>query len=204
MGQTSNDILPTTPPASPGVANLAELQKEMDAAQAKMKQESKDAFSNACKEVFEQHQKLESFSWTQYSPFFNDGDACEFGVHEIGGLMFDGVEWDSYELNVKTQTYTKMGEEPVEEKDYRGVVHKRMRAKYEYVNHEPRISGDGDDPEIPEGFDMLAACRALEAIRPIHQFMQSNRNLAEAAFGNHVKVIVSRAGVDVEEYGDHD
>lgn len=32
-------------------------------------------------EVFGKHPVVDSFSWTQYTPGFNDGDPCRFGVH---------------------------------------------------------------------------------------------------------------------------
>lgn len=34
-------------------------------------------------EFFEKSNKLDSFSWDQYTPYFNDGDSCHFHVHEI-------------------------------------------------------------------------------------------------------------------------
>ena len=33
--------------------------------------------------LFEKFPELESFSWTQYAPYFNDGDACTFSAHDI-------------------------------------------------------------------------------------------------------------------------
>lgn len=41
----------------------------------------KDLFSQTAKNVFEKNPNLKSFGWTQYTPYFNDGDVCEFNVH---------------------------------------------------------------------------------------------------------------------------
>lgn len=41
----------------------------------------KDAFSDAVKGLFESHPEMEEFSWTQYTPYFNDGDTCEFSAN---------------------------------------------------------------------------------------------------------------------------
>lgn len=37
-------------------------------------------------ELFDKYPELQSFSWTQYTPYFNDGDVCEFGVNFAYGL----------------------------------------------------------------------------------------------------------------------
>lgn len=42
---------------------------------------AREAFKEASTELFDKHPKLESFSWTQYTPYFNDGDECCFSVH---------------------------------------------------------------------------------------------------------------------------
>lgn len=41
----------------------------------------KDMFNSATKELFENNPKLTSFTWNQYTPYFNDGDTCTFGVN---------------------------------------------------------------------------------------------------------------------------
>jgi hypothetical protein len=41
------------------------------------------------KDIFERHPKLQSVSWRQYTPYFNDGDECVFHTHI-----------DTYSLNV--------------------------------------------------------------------------------------------------------
>lgn len=52
-------------------ANIASLRKAaVDIAHATFK-EGTDA-------LFEAHPTLHSISWTQYTPYFNDGDPCEF------------------------------------------------------------------------------------------------------------------------------
>jgi len=45
------------------------------------------------KEIFERHPSLESFSWTQYTPYFNDGSPCVFDANvEYLRVVYDGVE----------------------------------------------------------------------------------------------------------------
>lgn len=53
---------------------MAELEKEMQEAGGRF-------FKNAAQDLFDQFPELEQFSWTQYTPYFNDGDTCYFSVH---------------------------------------------------------------------------------------------------------------------------
>lgn len=57
----------------------------------------KDAFSAAAKELFEKHPEMETFSWNQYTPYFNDGDSCEFSANtEQESISINGE--DAYEI----------------------------------------------------------------------------------------------------------
>lgn len=53
----------------------------------------RDALAAKAASLFEKHPKVEGFSWRQYTPYFNDGDPCRFGVHadypDINGLTYD-------------------------------------------------------------------------------------------------------------------
>lgn len=56
------------------------------------------AFHEGCKELFAAYPAIKSFGWTQFTPFFNDGDQCVFGVYSdypmINGvdLNYDGFD----------------------------------------------------------------------------------------------------------------
>lgn len=56
-------------------------------------------FKAAIKHIFEKRPEVESFSWTQYTPYFNDGDPCTFSSHHtypnINGLNeYDDLDED--------------------------------------------------------------------------------------------------------------
>jgi hypothetical protein len=46
------------------------------------------AFEAAARKLFEENPDIKSFSWRQYTPYFNDGDTCYFGRGEerINGM----------------------------------------------------------------------------------------------------------------------
>lgn len=60
---------------------IKDLNKTFIEAQKELAEKSKAAFGEVCKEIFKKYPKMESFSWHQYTPYFNDGDECRFYVH---------------------------------------------------------------------------------------------------------------------------
>ncbi|WP_297653652.1 hypothetical protein [Hydrogenophaga sp.] len=48
----------------------------------KLKTFGQDAFTEALAPFFEANPRIDGIVWSQYTPYFNDGDACTFGVHE--------------------------------------------------------------------------------------------------------------------------
>ncbi len=68
--------------------------------------EGQKAISEAFRQLFEAHPRLESVTWAQYTPYFNDGDACTFSLHGIREAVFDGKEdedpcWGDDEHGIK-------------------------------------------------------------------------------------------------------
>ncbi len=93
---------------------------EMKAAMVKANAVVKEAFRNAAKSLFADNPDIVSFSWTQYTPYFNDGDECTFGAHidypEINGSdIYDVVEEDQKEkrqaLHDKVVTFLRVFDE---------------------------------------------------------------------------------------------
>jgi hypothetical protein len=85
MKETTNALLETF---------TSDLKKAKDAYTDIAKKASKALF----RDLFDLNPSLQSFSWKQYSPFFNDGDECVFCVHsdsdEIGINGQDRYDYD--------------------------------------------------------------------------------------------------------------
>ncbi len=67
-------------------------------------EESKAFFKEESRVLFDKYPAMESFSWRQYTPHFNDGDACVFNVYsdaEINGVD----EYDDDEKKLPEKTY---------------------------------------------------------------------------------------------------
>lgn len=80
-----------------------EAQEKVSKARREAQEVMKEAFKEGCQELFNKYPILESFSWRQYTDYFNDGDTCNFHVHaEDYGLyvndlgrdeIYDGTQW---------------------------------------------------------------------------------------------------------------
>ncbi len=73
---------------------------------------SQEVFKEVVKELFDKYPKLEKFKWTQYTPYFNDGDECTFGVScDQPALTYEGQEYESYEYPDDKPEVEQAGEE---------------------------------------------------------------------------------------------
>lgn len=65
---------------------LQQLREKYDAARKELETQGKSAFMAVVAELFVAEPLLQSFSWTQYAPYFNDGDPCTFSVHGVNKI----------------------------------------------------------------------------------------------------------------------
>lgn len=49
-------------------------------------------------EVFKKYPDIKNIGWTQYTPYFNDGEPCEFGVNTYGESIYINGE-PGYDLS---------------------------------------------------------------------------------------------------------
>lgn len=67
-------------------------------------------------ELFQKSKLIDSFTWRQYTPYFNDGESCEFRVYSnqccVNGEDYDELEWYSWKSK-----YDEYREELKESKD---------------------------------------------------------------------------------------
>jgi hypothetical protein len=62
---------------------IAELRQVLREAKEKVKVEAMDAFKAEFKSAFESNPDVKAMRWNQYTPYFNDGDECVFGVNDL-------------------------------------------------------------------------------------------------------------------------
>jgi hypothetical protein len=61
---------------------LTEFSKEFEEVKAEFTGRARKMFTASLKDLFENNPDLGMIEWEQYTPYFNDGDTCEFGVHQ--------------------------------------------------------------------------------------------------------------------------
>jgi len=59
--------------------------------------QEKELIKEAIKTAFDTHPEVEKISWVQYTPYFNDGERCYFGVHYQDAEINDKSEYDDYD-----------------------------------------------------------------------------------------------------------
>lgn len=140
---------------------------DVEAKLTKMKEEARalaqKEFEHASQELFRLIPRLKALIWSQYSPYFNDGDECVFGVNSVSAMSFIPEDFD-FQI-------------PEDEEEQ---------------NH--FIISDYDD-ENRESLSELE----IRAINAMSNFIETNEELMEDLFGNHVYVILTADGADVQE-----
>ena len=89
--------------------NINKITEDLMDLRRKIKKESSIAFAKASKSFFETYPEIEEIKWSQYTPYFNDGDSCEFSIGEVyfipkDLILPDGViredlgiwDWEEY------------------------------------------------------------------------------------------------------------
>lgn len=84
---------------------LEKIKSEFAAFEEKKKsfvEELRKEFPTIFKELFDKSEKIESFGWKQYTPYFNDGDVCYFNVYcddpYINGEYIDECDWYDWRI----------------------------------------------------------------------------------------------------------
>lgn len=63
---------------------LQVMQKDIEKIKKEYQKTSQEKFKLVVKTIFEKWgDRLDSIQWVQYTPYFNDGEACEFDVHDV-------------------------------------------------------------------------------------------------------------------------
>jgi len=139
-------------------ASLSELSVKRQEIEKAAQEQAKAILAPGLKTFMDEHPDVKAIGWTQYTPYFNDGEECVFGVNDLHASLVD--------------------------------------------ERDDEVGGDGWEylyGKTTKGFsqkswdDLLELQKALSGAEPD----------LKAAFGDHVRVIVTNEGIDVEEYS-HD
>ena len=173
-----------------GMIDMGALEAQMQDVNSKFEEfrkitqeTSKKVFHSAIAAFFKAYPEVHAMRWNQYTPYFNDGDTCQFSVgvpcfyskEDLEGGDYDGYEDNSWQ-------------KPSEYEYKRPDIYGNSIEKYEVLEKElgPRLN------EIQEG------------IRHFSKLFNSiNDDTMLSLFGDHVQVTVTANGITIDEY-DHE
>lgn len=154
----------------------------------------KNILTPVFKEFFELYPFVKGVAWTQYTPYFNDGEPCEFGVHEfyytlndedVDSMIEEGCHPDS--LGEWESNYS----DPVELLEtYRDLGAARPNNTW-YPNKIKELEREVEELKNSE-HDMFGMFRDLKAISNISDDVY--RTLGEGL------ILVTPKGIDVMDY----
>ncbi len=178
---------------------LAEIKLNIN----KLKEDAKEAatkvFSEETSKIFEQFPILVKFSWNQYTPYFNDGDACIFSSqHDNFNMVVTKPEVDEKAAKIAEarKTLDEIDEDynlDIEE-DYDPETEVLIEEAGYYCNMD-RDYAIATYEEAPESREVARAIKEVLNVFDDDDF--------ENLFGDHVTVIVTAKGAQAEDY-DHD
>lgn len=83
------------------MSNLNKLIESFEATKQKFQTEATELLKEEFKSFFKDVPEIKVIKWTQYTPYFNDGDPCEFSVNEPTFSNADDADlvsaWGEYE-----------------------------------------------------------------------------------------------------------
>lgn len=143
-------------------------------------------FRKALDKFFEKYPKIEGIMWTQYTPYFNDGDSCEFSVHDPSFVF--SKENSPHKEDVKDQSFY--------EEDY---YLSNFFDEDEYVAVTPSTWKLKEKTELTETEKMAIDCDEISGM-----WCGELEDVFRAMFDDHVAVCIKRNG-EINTTGvDHD
>lgn len=164
------------------VAAREAIKQKQDELKAEMKSLGETFFKEQTAALFEEFPELKAFAWDQYTPYFNDGEACEFRVYA------DYMDITDLNDNVFEQINAPLNPD--------GTLRSYYMEKYGTLEKivEEWNTGELDTP-VWAYYAQHRACSIVTAL---------DEDVLLALFGDHAQVVVSRDGIEVEDRSDHD
>jgi len=164
------------------------VEKRRGALAESIKKQGQALLKDAFREFLAEHPEILALRWDQYTPHFNDGDACVFSVNElqvrVSGIPDDFGENDDGFVGVEYGNLDPLIDGPSQ---YNASTNDWERVRD--ATPEEKALGKKAKAEVK------AAARFWKAVQDDDVFL--------AVFGDHVQVTVTRKGFRVEEY-EHD
>ena len=183
-------------------SKIAEKNAELESLKKKYMQELQGEFSEIIKLFFEECPKVQAVVWTQYTPYFNDGEECIFSVNEpyfvVEGFDPENLEnpyaYDDDESYSTLKVPNLSNWDEVIEKD-RKYLENRPEDKWAQ-GYYPKCIAALEEAKINfPGYDVK--------IKAFADLLNENEDMLREVYGDHSAVYLTPGEVIVEEYS-HD
>lgn len=154
---------------------IKKLKEQISELQNKLTEESRKLFREESDKLFDKYDRLKSFGFRAYTPYFNDGDECVYEAHTDYPII-NGHDEDYDEHNGDDEDLLALG------KDHEYIM---VNGRYS------RVSREHDE-------EAAAICKEVKEF-----LKQFDNNFWKGLVGDHVKVTIKKGEIEVEEY-DHE
>jgi hypothetical protein len=158
------------------IEEIKRKQDEIKKIQLELKEKSGEIFKSAFEKIFEENTELQNFSWYQYTPYFNDGETCYFSA---------------------STDYININGERIDDCDW---YHPTVIKSYGTYNQSSRRYEGKIEEQNPNYNQKLS--ESVNKIIEILALFDDDFYLHQ--FGDHTLIKVTRFGIDVSDYEDHD
>jgi hypothetical protein len=155
---------------------IAKGKEEIKKIKSELKEKLRDNFHGLTKELFNSYPELKSIGWRQYTPYFNDGEACEFrSAHDYPTINGNDENYGKSEQPEGVLDIVKLGSEEIYDENWKIIANPDYNSYYS------------------------------EIVKTVKEFLnQFDDEDMKDLFGDHVTVHITSNGVDVQDYEDHD
>ena len=185
------------------IAKIQEAIRTINEEVEKLRAEQMKLAKPALAQLIDVHPDIIAIRWTQYTPYFNDGDVCEFGVN-TRQIYFKGGE-----KALENPEYEDDGQFVVSlwsGGDYEQYLRRREQSRKYYQDHIDRkqLNWRKEPYTMPQYLiDPPMSREHYEAATMVSQTIGGMENVLQAMLGDHVEVTITRDGVKVSDYN-HD
>jgi hypothetical protein len=190
---------------------------KIDVLRAEAKEAASAILHETTKAYFEKHGSIvEQIFWHQYTPWFNDGDTCEFSVCDPNVVLYADTNEEKYEegsmycsdLAEYEANLAKWAEFKADPEAYKDKINAEYSGKYFNVwntrdNYKPHYISEQDLLERIEQYKSYPKDFIKDTDALLNMIYKIDDSIKEELFGNHITVRMTANGIETEEYN-HD
>lgn len=192
-------------------ATLNTIKEKMEALEKEMAEAGANYIRQVAQDAFDKYPELRSFGWTQYTPYFNDGDTCIFAAHTDDIAINGGSPYELINEVDENGNPVELSREDTDAPSDLGTVWYRSATHWSKEGPVGWVKGGYKtyEPLTEEEIERLPwRMRAREEISAMLGPLHSGKGYDDPSrdsfflktFGDHCMVTIARDGYDTEWY----